>query len=857
LKGVDIILAAGSNTRLADADDDLVAFPGHDAVAEGSYPLVTQGADGKTTLIVNTDGEYTYLGRLVVEFDANGEIVLDSVTANQAINGAYASTDANVAEAWGTTVGNLATTAFADGTKGDKVEKLTDAVQAVINVKDGNVFGYTDVYLEGERGIIRNQETNLGDLSADANAYVARQALGDAPFLVSLKNGGGVRAQIGTVSPPDPVTGEIDKLPPAANPDAGKPEGGVSQLDVENSLRFNNRLMVYDTTPQGLLNILNHGVNLGDNNGGFPQIGGVKYSYDPDLPLGSRIRDIALIDQDGRVIALVVDDGVVVAGAPALIQVVTLNFTANGGDGYPVKANGDNFRFLLTDGTLSAPVSESVDFVVATPANAMGEQQAFGDYMDAFHGTPATAFDQADTPENLDIRIQNLNLRSDAVFSSPAVTGTAGGDVLTGSVGNDTINGLGGNDFLFGNALADVLDGGTGIDLMFGGAGDDTYSVDGGDGVFENDNEGNDIVLSTVHLALAANVENLVLQGSADLQGYGNTLVNRVDGNTGNNLLNGGAGADIMAGGAGSDVYFVDDVGDQAIENAGEGSDAVFSTVDFALSANVEFLVLQGSANLQGHGNDLANALYGNAGNNLLDGGAGFDFMVGGAGDDTYSFDGGDAVIENASEGNDTVLSTTHYMLATNVEHLVLQGSADLQGYGNSLANRLDGNTGNNLLNGGVGADVMVGGAGSDAYFVDDTGDTVVENAGEGSDAVFSTVNFTLAANVEILVLQGSSNLTGTANALGNQVYGNSGDNTLDGGAGTDLLAGGAATTPSCSTWAKATATLSSTLPGTARGRGIRCSSSATARARPSPKSMRRMDGSTSTPAPRRKSLPS
>src|SRR5262245_15072113 len=228
--------------------------------------------------------------------------------------------------------------------------------------------------------------------------------------------------------------------------------------------------------------------------------------------------------------------------------------------------------------------------------------------------------------------------------------------------------------------------------------------------------------------------------------------------------------------------------------------------------------------------------------------------MFGGAGDDTYFFDGSDGVVENANEGIDTVLSTTHYALSPNVETLVLQGSADLQGYGNNLANRLDGNTGNNLLNGGVGADVMVGGAGSDAYFVDDPGDTVVENAGEGTDAVFSTVNYVLAANVETLVLQGLSNLTATGNALGNQIFGNSGDNTLDGGAGTDVLTGGA--TPWCSIWVKATATLSSTLPGTARGRGIRCSSSATARARPSPTSMRRIGGSTSTPA-RRKSSPS
>ena len=321
----------------------------------------------------------------------------------------------------------------------------------------------------------------------DANAYVARQALGDAPFLVSLKNGGGIRAQIGTVSDPDPVTGEIDKLPPAANPDAAKPEGGVSQLDVENSLRFDNKLMVYDTTPQGLLNILNWGAGLSANNGGFPQIGGVKYSFDPDLPgnsgstPGSRIRDVALVDDDGNVIAVVVDDGVVVAGAPALIRAVTLNFTANGGDGYPVKANAENFRYLLTDGTLSGPINEALDFTASAnvPANAMGEQRAFADFMDAFHGTPATAYDQADTPQALDTRIQNLNVRDDTVFSSTAIAGTQSGDVVTGTAGNDTINGLGGNDFLFGQALNDILTGGAGADIIDGGTGIDTAVYSG------------------------------------------------------------------------------------------------------------------------------------------------------------------------------------------------------------------------------------------------------------------------------------------------------------------------------------------------------------------------------------------
>ena len=79
LKGVDIILAAGSNTRLGDADDVAVEFPGHAANFADTYPVVIKDADGNNTLLVNTDNEFTYLGRLVVDFDAQGNILLDSL----------------------------------------------------------------------------------------------------------------------------------------------------------------------------------------------------------------------------------------------------------------------------------------------------------------------------------------------------------------------------------------------------------------------------------------------------------------------------------------------------------------------------------------------------------------------------------------------------------------------------------------------------------------------------------------------------------------------------------------------------------------------------------------------------------
>ena len=108
------------------------------------------------------------------------------------------------------------------------------------------------------------------------------------------------------------------------------------------------------------------------------------------------------------------------------------------------------------------------------------------------------------------------------------------------------------------------------------------------------------------------------MQGGADLQGYGNGLANAIFGNAGSNLLDGGAGTDAMTGGAGNDTYFVDNAGDLATENPGEGNDTVFSTADFALSANLDNLILQGGADLQAYGNGPANAIFGNAGNNLL-----------------------------------------------------------------------------------------------------------------------------------------------------------------------------------------------------------------------------------------------
>jgi Ca2+-binding RTX toxin-like protein len=428
-----------------------------------------------------------------------------------------------------------------------------------------------------------------------------------------------------------------------------------------------------------------------------------------------------------------------------------------------------------------------------------------------------------------------------------ALDGGAGDDTLDGGAGNDTMSGGDGNDNYFvdssidsvsegadagfdtvfatidlrlaanveqlvlqgnaqqgyGNALGNLiegnggdnlLDGAGGVDAMLGGAGNDVYFVDNsGEGVVENPNEGNDTVFSTANFTLSTNVENLVLQGGADLQAFGNTLANAIFGNSGNNLIDGGAGADVMSGGAGNDTYFVDNAGDAVIENPGQGNDTVFASINYGLTPDVETLVLQGSADLQGFGNGSANAIFGNSGNNLIDGGAGADVMAGGLGNDTYFVDNvADAVMESAGGGADAVFASVNYGLSDNIETLVLQGSANLQGFGNGQANTLFGNRGDNLIDGGGGTDIMIGGLSNDTYFVDSASDVVVENAGQGSDAVFASVNYALSDNIETLVLQGSANLNGAGNALANSMFGNSGNNTLDGQGGADILTGNA-----------------------------------------------------------------
>jgi Ca2+-binding RTX toxin-like protein len=216
-----------------------------------------------------------------------------------------------------------------------------------------------------------------------------------------------------------------------------------------------------------------------------------------------------------------------------------------------------------------------------------------------------------------------------------------------------------------------------------------------------------------------------------------------------------------------------------------------------------------------GGGND---TLIGGAGNDLLDGGAGADALYGGfvsgaAGFDiaTYYFSTAGVTVNlttgTGSGGDaqgDTLFNIAYLSGSSYADNL--SGNADNNGLdgggGNDILNGglgadgLSGGYGNDILNGGLGADTMYGAEGNDYYYVDNIGDVVGEYNTDpvtgGIDRVYSYINYTLTANVEILFLTvNSANTNGTGNDLNNQIYGNAGNNILDGGLGADVLAGG------------------------------------------------------------------
>ena len=337
------------------------------------------------------------------------------------------------------------------------------------------------------------------------------------------------------------------------------------------------------------------------------------------------------------------------------------------------------------------------------------------------------------------------------------------------------------DDTLRGDANNNTLEGREGADILDGRVGSDTAS-------YQNATAG-----LTVDLANpASNTADAVGDSYLSIEGLlGSAFNDTLRGDNNDNLMDGSAGADTMIGRLGNDTYFVDNAGDLVTENASEGNDLINASVNYTISANAEALVLiEGAGALAGLGNSAGNYLQGNSDNNALDGGAGGDLMVGGAGNDIYVVDNiGDAIVENFNEGNEIVHASIDYTIGNNIESLILDGST-VNGAGNGTGNAVIGNRAHNIIDRRGRVDFIVGGTGNDIYFVDNAGDAIVENVGEGNDIVHAPIGYTIGANIKSLILVGTT-VNGAGNGTGNAIIGDSADNIIDGRAGSDYMVGG------------------------------------------------------------------
>lgn len=697
------------------------------------------------------------------------------------------------------------------------------------NGNDFLIGGIDADFLSGEAGddtILLEGDT--GDVTATANAYYGTRlgGIGADVFRVAATGGGGstVALNAGVLTASNLIADfEVNQA------------GELIDFSDQPWIRGMADIIVSSQTLGGI-QVTTISANNGANSTYVNLVGVTaaqinsahfKFASSPGLVLSGAGNDTLTGDAGGNTL----DGG---AGTDAMTG-------RTGDDAYIVDNAGDTVNELPGGGfdtvlssvsyTLSADV-EALTLTGTANLNATGN-----DRRNRLHGNAGdNRLDGGAEADDMRGGAGNDTYIVDSQLDTVTENGTEGNDTVESAVswtlgdnvenltltGVTAINGTGNvlANTLRGNSGDNVLDGATGADTMIGGIGNDTYYVENvGDMVTENANEGFDTVYTSYNRTLDANVENGVLYGNATTL-IGNALDNTLIGNAANNTLNGGNGADQLDGGAGNDtlqgglgddIYFVDTSTDVVTENTGEGYDTVVSSVTRTLETNVEHLTLTGAVAINGTGNALSNVLTGNSANNVLIGGAGYDTLNGGAGadsmtggldDDTYYVDNtGDIVTENLNEGWDTVQSSLTHTLGANLENLYLTGTAAINGTGNALHNTLNGNSANNILtggagydtlNGGAGADTMAGGTEADYYYVDDVGDIVTENVGEGQDGVESQISYTLGANLENLQLAyGAAAINGIGNTLNNYLGGNTSNNILTGLAGNDEFEGG------------------------------------------------------------------
>lgn len=333
LKNVDVAVAGGGDDLLTSPDiaEDIQLIPGEGKPA-GKYPEMVKDANGVDVPLITTKGNYNYLGRFDVTFDADGKLTSYNKTTSYPRRVIPTSTMTR-------------SLGIKDSVSPDR--KIVESVEKPLNdclVGFAKPIASSQIVFATDRGSatvlgVRTAETNGGNLVADSfiQAYsvgaasVNLPAAGSANPLVAVQNGGGIRQGGGVTLPTTGVVGNINR-------------GNTFDL-----LPFDNRLVaVRDVSAADMKEIFERSCSVSTAGGGqFLQFSGMKVTCSRTgtaivistptgdayagsvTTAGTRVKDITL--SDGRAL---VKDGVVVPSAPA-VTIVTNQFTADGGDNYP------------------------------------------------------------------------------------------------------------------------------------------------------------------------------------------------------------------------------------------------------------------------------------------------------------------------------------------------------------------------------------------------------------------------------------------------------------------------------------------------------------------------------------------
>ncbi|MCU0465753.1 MAG: 5'-nucleotidase C-terminal domain-containing protein [Anaerolineae bacterium] len=268
LTGVDVVVDGHSHTLFSNT------YSG----AAGRYPLAIETEAGETVYYVQSGANSQYVGRLDLSFDATG--VVTSAAGDSILLSRYITPDEEAAAL---------------------IDELNVEVQALGERPTGSTAA---AELDGRREVCRAEECVLGNLIADAMRF-------DTSAQIAIMNGGGIRASV----------------------DAGD----ITLGDLLTVQPFGNLLATFELTGANVILALENGVSgitVTDGvvsrdglSGRFPQVSGIRFSFDPTQPVGSRIVSVEIDNGDGTFSPIEPD---------VVYTMVTNNFMRTGGDGYSI-----------------------------------------------------------------------------------------------------------------------------------------------------------------------------------------------------------------------------------------------------------------------------------------------------------------------------------------------------------------------------------------------------------------------------------------------------------------------------------------------------------------------------------------